>query len=82
MSKINQSLTLYHTIPTFNDPERDFENILALSPFPTKFSMLLKTNISFWVTFILSSAIALNLDYQSLKILLFGKELRLHMTTN
>ena len=46
-------LTLYHTIPTFNDPEKAFENILgkgenaAFSPFPTMFSTNHKKNCCF-----------------------------------
>ena len=47
-------LTLYQTIPTFNDS--------AFSPFPTMFSTHLKKNFCVSVTFIVSSANALNLD--------------------
>ena len=46
------------------------------SPFPTMFSILSKTNLNFWVIFILSSAKALNLDQS--KILSFGKELNIY----
>ena len=45
----------------------------AFSPFPTIVSTIPKTNINFLVTFILSSASALNLGNS--KILWFGKEL-------
>ena len=62
-------LTLYHTIPTFNDPEEEaLENT-----FPTIFSTLLKTEIIILAMFDLSSTSALNLDDP--KILSFGKEL-------
>ena len=57
-----------------------FENIVgkkcwlpAFFPFSMIFSNLLKTNLNFWVTFILSSANAFNLDQSN--ILSFGKEL-------
>ena len=76
-------LTLYHTIPTFNYPEilafwkhckkRIKCCLPAFSPFPIMFSNPLKANLTFWVTFILSSAIASNLDKS--KSSLFGKEL-------
>ena len=46
----------------------------AISPFPTMFSTLSKTEIINFLTFNLSSANAFNLD--SSKILSFGKELR------
>ena len=45
----------------------------AFSPFPTMFSALSKTKIIIYVTFILSSANAFNLD--KVKFLLFGKGL-------
>ena len=48
--------------------------VTDISPFPTKFSTLPKTNINFLDTSILSSANALNLDRS--KTLLFGKGLR------
>ena len=62
----------------FKEP---FENIVgkgenavtSISPFPTMFSSLPKTNFNFSVTFILLSANAFNLDH--FEILLFGKEL-------
>ena len=75
-------LTLYHTILTFNDPEKEgLENrgkktkccLPAFSRFPTIISTLEKTNVNFSVTFILSSANAFNLD--KLKKLSLGKEL-------
>ena len=77
-----KELTLYHTIPTFNDPEKPFENIVgkrrkcwlpAFSPFPTMFSILHKTNFKFSFMFILSSAHAFNVDQS--KNMSFGKEL-------
>ena len=78
------SLTLYHTIPTFNDPEevafwKHYGKRRkcwkpAFSPFPRMFSTLPKTNYSFSVNFILSSASAFKLDWS--KIVSFGKELR------
>ena len=67
-------LTLRHTIPTFNDPEKEgLENIEnsgktrkcwlpAFSPFPTIIFTLAQTNFNFSVTFILSSPNAFNLD--------------------
>ena len=75
-------LTLYLTIPTFNDPEKEgLENrgktrkcwLPAFSPFPTIISTLPKTNFNFSVTFILSSPNAFNLD--KFKNLLVGKKL-------
>ena len=76
-------LTLSHTIPNFNDLEKEaFENIVGkgenvgnqhFSPFPTVFSTLPKTNFKFSDTFIVSSANAFNLN--QCKILWFGKEL-------
>ena len=54
--------------------EKEKMLVTAFPPFPTMFSNLSKTNFKFWVTFILSSANALNLDQS--KLLLFGKELR------
>ena len=73
-------ITLYHTIPTFNDSQKQnpFENIVwkgenaGNQHFPTMFSTLSKTEIIIWATFILSSATAFNLVTS--KILLFGKE--------
>ena len=76
-------LTLYQTIQTFNDPEK--EDVWkysgkrrkcwkpAFSPFPTMFSTLPKTIFNFSVTFILSSTNVFNLDHP--KIMSFGKEL-------
>ena len=58
-------LTLYHTIPTFKDPEREgLENIVAKreNAFPTIISTLAQTNFNFSVTFILSSPNAFNFD--------------------
>ena len=58
-------LTLYNTIPTFNDPEKEgLENIVAKreNPFPTIISTLAQTNFNFSVKFILSSPNALNFD--------------------
>ena len=75
-------LTLYHTIPTFNDPEKEgLENsektrkcwLPAFSPFPTIIFTPAKTNFNFSVTFILSSPNALNLG--KFKNLSLGKEL-------
>ena len=65
-------LSLYHTIPTFNDPEEEdiFENIVGKGEnagnqhvllFPTMFSTLSNANFNFWVTLILLSAYAFNL---------------------
>ena len=78
------SLTLYHTIPTFNDPKKEsfWKHcgkwtkcwLPAFFPFATMFSTLSKTYFSFWATFSLSSANALNLD--SSKIVSFGKEFK------
>ena len=76
-------LTLYHTIPTFNDPgnEAFWKHCRkrrkcwwpAFSPFPTMFSTLPKRNFNFSVAFILLSARSFNLDQS--KNLSFGKEL-------
>ena len=75
-------LTLYHTIPTFNDPEKEgLENIKRKREnagyqhflfFPQLF-LPLQTNFNFSVTFILSSPNAFNLD--KFKNLSVGKEL-------
>ena len=76
------TITLYHTISTFNDPEKEgFENrwrtrkcwLPVFSPFPTIISTLAKKNFNFSVTFILSSPIAFNLEKN--KNLSLGKEL-------
>ena len=62
-------LTLYKTIPTFNDPEKEgLESngktrkcwLPAFAPFPTIISTLAQTNFNFSVTFILSSPNAFN----------------------
>ena len=73
-------LTLYHTIPTFNNLEKeDFWKHCetrrkcwkpAFSPFPKLFSTLPNTNFNLLLIFILSSANTLNSDQS--KILLFG----------
>ena len=77
-------LSLYHRITTLSDLEKEaFWKHCgkrrkcwspAFSPFPTMFSTLPKSNFNFWVTFILSSANAFNLDQS--KNLSFGKELK------
>ena len=79
-------LTLYHTIPTFNEippspRERsplkklwEMEKMLVTSIFPKMFSTLSKTEMCVLATFILSSANAFNLVTS--KILLFGIELK------
>ena len=81
---ITTELTLYHTIPTFIDPEKEafwkhwgksrkcWQS--AFSPFPTMFSTHSTKNFCFQVTFILSSVNAFNLD--QFKNLSFGKELK------
>ena len=75
-------LTLYHTIPTFNDPEEGFGKHCgkrrkcwqpAFSAFPTVFSLLSKREIIILALFNLLSEKAFNLITS--KILLFGKEL-------
>ena len=48
--------------------------LVTFSPFPKMFSTLSETNFNFYVTFILSSAKAFNLDQS--KILSFGKGLK------
>ena len=63
-------LTLYNTILTFNDPEKEsLENIVTkrenagyqhFAPFPTIISTLAQTNFNFSVKFILSSPNAFN----------------------
>ena len=61
----DNALTLYHIIPTFNDPgKKPFQNMVGKgeNAFPTMFSTLPKTNFNFSVMFILSSSIAFNLD--------------------
>ena len=64
-------LTLYHTIPKFNDPEKEgLENrgktrkcwLPAFCHFPTIISTFAKTNFNFSVTFILLSPNGFNLD--------------------
>ena len=86
-------LTLSHTIPTFNDPEKKaFRKycgkrrkcwLPAFSPFPTMFSTHPKKNVWCEVTIILSSENAFNFDRS--RNLTFGKELmacRIHMETH
>ena len=82
-----KELTLYQTIPTFNDPTEDFRkhwekekwenagNHAVYSSFPRVFSALSRREIIILATFNLSSASALDL-VQSKK--LSGKELILH----
>ena len=83
-------VTLYLTIPTFNDIEKKkaFENLVGKGEnagnqhfllFPKMFTSLQKANLDFFFlfTFILSSANALNLDQY--KILSFGKELNVEI---
>ena len=75
----DNTLTLYHTVPTFKYPEeRAFGKhcgkrrkcwLPAFSPFPTMFSFLSKTEL-ISIEFVLLSANAFNLDKS--KILLFG----------
>ena len=65
-------LTLYHTIPTYNNLyKKPLENIVRKEEnahnqnflfFPTMFSTLSKTNFKFSGTFILSSAYSFSLD--------------------
>ena len=72
-------LTLYKTIPTFNDPEKRRLRkhsgktricwLPALAPFPTIISTLAQTNFNFSVTFILSSPNAFNFDKSNKKSL-------------
>ena len=80
------SLIVYHTMPTFNDPEKEsfFENIAGKGENAGNQHFLLllqcftpfpKTNFNFLVTFIVLSANALNLDQS--KILSFDKVLSL-----
>ena len=79
------NLTHYHTIPTFNAPEKEaFRKhcgkrrkcwLSAFSPFLTMFSTLHKTNFKLSITFILSFANAFNLDQS--KILLSGNGLKI-----
>ena len=76
-------LTLYHTIPTVDDPnEGGFRKHCrkrrkcwqpASSPFPTVFSTLSKREIVILAKFTMSSASAFNLVTS--RILSFGKEL-------
>ena len=77
------SLTLYHTILSFNDPDRGLPKTLwekepAFALF-SMFSTRPKTNFKFSVTFIVLSATAFNFDQS--KTLSFGKELILYQTT-
>ena len=79
---LNQDLTLYHTIPTFNDPGQE-----AFSKLWEKKKMLVNIIFSFshsvfyqsvtqfiiWITFKMSSANAFKLDWS--QILLSGKGL-------
>ena len=78
-----KELTLYHTVPTFNDPEeRALLKTLwekkkwlpAFSSFPTMFSILSRTNFAICINFIWSSSNAFILDCS--KILLSVKELQ------
>ena len=65
-------LTLYHTIPTFNDLKKEnFENIVGKEenigyqhfiPFPQCFIPFPKQNSVFWDTFMLQSTNAFNLE--------------------
>ena len=64
-------LTHYHTILNSNKSKKE-TFCKCWSPFPTMFSTLLKTNFNIWVTFILSSVNAFNLDQS--KIVSFGDE--------
>ena len=86
-----KSLTLQHTIPTFNDPKEErfgkhhgrlwkgenFNQNFIL--FPKMFSTLSRGEIIILTTPILLSANAFNLDQA--KVLLFGKELTHYQTT-
>ena len=66
-------LTLYQTFPTFNFPRKVFQNILEKKEkmlvtsifllFPEMFSTCPNTNFIFLVTFIMSSASSLNVDW-------------------
>ena len=68
----DKNLTLYLTILTFNDLEKEAYwkhcgktrkcCLPVFYPFPTLFSIISKTNLIFSVSFILSSSIASNLD--------------------
>ena len=79
-----KELTLYHTIPTFDNPkEGGFGKhcgkrrkcwFPAFSPFPTVFSTLSKGEIRITATFNLPSTTALNLVLS--KNLLFGRKLK------
>ena len=79
-----EELTLYQTITTFNNfwgkhlLKSLWEKEKMLVPFSTMFSTLFKMKLMFWVTFYLSSASTLNLNWA--EILSFCKELvsRLH----
>ena len=62
----SKDLPLYHTIPTFNDPQGS--RLLK-----TMFSVCSEINFNFYVTFILSSAKAFSLDQS--RMLSFAKEL-------
>ena len=85
---LHEALTLYRTIPTFNDPkiEAFWKNwgkrrkcwSPAFSPFPTVFSSLTKTNSNFSAKFNLLSANAFNLDQSKKKSGLV--ELKLQLT--
>ena len=76
------SLTLYHTIQIFHDPEEEVfwghcgrGRKSAFSSSPTVFSTLSKSDFNIWVGLVLSSANALYLDGS--RILAFGKDLNL-----
>ena len=83
-------LTLYHTIPTFNDPkEEGFGKHCgkrrkcwkpAFSPFPTVFSTLEQSKIIILTMFNLSSANAFTMVTS--KSLSFGKGLSHYQTTD
>ena len=69
------SLTHYHTIPTFDNHEKEaFRKHCGNQHFLLLHNVFYPSENKFSVTFILSSANALNLDQS--KILSFVKELR------
>ena len=82
------SLTLYHTILTYNNPKKGGflktfwkrEKVLVTSIFSFSQNVFCpsETNFNFKVKFILLSAKAFNLDLS--KILSFGKELIFHLS--
>ena len=66
--------TIMTNNPFVNNVGKGEMLVTSISPFPTMFSTLCRTNFTFLVTFILLSAFAFKLVWS--KILFFSKELK------